>query len=186
MPESELDFEEVARAHYVTLFRLALSLTRNEAEACDLTQQAFYRLATRKHQLLDPGKVKWWLITTLRREFYHERRRQVRHPHCEYDGTEHDAPALPPESIDSMDAEHVMDAVLSLDDKYRSALMLFYVDDCSYKEISELLGIPIGTVMSRLARGKSQLNQILHSDFKSQPQNVVALDNRTNIKVNDR
>ena len=66
MPESELNFEEVARTHYAALYHLALSLTRREAEARDLTQQTFYRLATRRHQLRDVGKVKWWLMTTLK------------------------------------------------------------------------------------------------------------------------
>ena len=65
----ELDLEAVVGRFYASLYRFALSLTKNEAEAGDLTQQTFFILAQRSHQIRDTSKVKCWLFTTLRREF---------------------------------------------------------------------------------------------------------------------
>ena len=63
----ELDFEGLVNLHYASLYRFALSLTRKESDASDLTQQTFYVWATKGHQLLDASKVKSWLFTTLHR-----------------------------------------------------------------------------------------------------------------------
>ena len=67
MPDD--DFEQIVSQHYEPLYRFAFSLTRSEADACDLTQQTFYIWATKGHQLQDRSKVKSWLFTTLHREF---------------------------------------------------------------------------------------------------------------------
>src|SRR5262249_20576070 len=63
------DFESLVHLHYAALYRFALSLTCNENDASDLTQQTFYIWATKGHQLRDVSKVKAWLFTTLHREF---------------------------------------------------------------------------------------------------------------------
>ena len=63
------DFETVVAGYYEPLYRFAISLTRSEADACDLAQQTFYMWATKGHQLRDPSKVKSWLFTTLHRAF---------------------------------------------------------------------------------------------------------------------
>ncbi|MDA7867266.1 RNA polymerase sigma factor, partial [Verrucomicrobia bacterium] len=64
----ELNFEEIVDKHYTMLYRFAITLTHNEANACDLTQQTFYKWATKGHQLRDPKKLKAWLFTKLHRE----------------------------------------------------------------------------------------------------------------------
>ena len=78
-----LDFETLVNLHYAGLYRFALSLTRNETEARDLTQQTFYVWAAKGHQLHDPTKVKSWLYTTLHHEFLGAERRHNRFPHYE-------------------------------------------------------------------------------------------------------
>jgi RNA polymerase sigma-70 factor (ECF subfamily) len=155
------NFEQIVNTFYEALYRFALSLTQREAEASDLTQQTFYLWATRGHQLRDKTKLKSWLFTTLHREFLGARRRENRFPHYDIDAVDQELPTVSPQMVTEMDAEAVMNALLHVEDLYRAPLMLFYLEDNSYKEIAEILNIPLGTVMSRLARGKAQLRQLL-------------------------
>jgi RNA polymerase sigma-70 factor (ECF subfamily) len=74
---------------------------------------------------------------------------------------EHDLPNLTPSIVEQMDFETVMKALLEIDESYRAPLLLFYFEDFSYKQIAETLGVPPGTVMSRLARGKEMLRRLL-------------------------
>jgi RNA polymerase sigma-70 factor (ECF subfamily) len=153
-------FEAIVSEHYESLYRFALSLTRAEADAQDLTQQAFYVWATKGHQLRDRSKVKAWLFTTLHRAFLACRRRNNRFPHCEL---EEASDQLPPASSppNHLDSAHVLSALAKVDEVFQPALALFYLEDCSYKDIAEFLQVPVGTVKSRLARGISQLREIL-------------------------
>ena len=70
-------FETIVSDHYEPLYKFALSLTRAESDARDLTQHTFYIWATKGHQLRDASKVKTWLFTTLHRAFLEARRRQT-------------------------------------------------------------------------------------------------------------
>lgn len=155
------DFQALVDQFYQPLYRFALSLTRNEADACDLTQQTFALWATKGHQLRDGSKVKTWLFTTLYREQLGAWRRQNRHPHEEFTVSHEELTTLQPASIKSMDGDTVMRTLTELDEAYRVPVVLFYMEEYSYKEISEILEIPIGTVMSRISRGKQQLRQKL-------------------------
>jgi RNA polymerase sigma factor (sigma-70 family) len=155
-------FTQLVDAHYAPLFRFALSLTRREADACDLTQQTFYVWATKGGALRDVTKAKSWLFTTLYREFLRGRRRDQRWTSIE---------DLPPgetdvadEEIDRvrrMDGAMVLEALGTVDEVFRAPLTLFYVEDFSYVEIAEALDVPLGTIMSRLSRGKTQLRAVL-------------------------
>ena len=156
-----LEFENVVANHYGPLYQFAISLTRNEAEACDLTQQTFYIWAAKGHQLRDISKVKTWLFTTLHREFLGSRRRQTRFPHVELDDAVVDLPAIPPANVNQLDSEQLLEALEQLDEVYRAAVVLFYLEDYSYNEIAEILDIPLGTVKSRLTRGLQRLHQLL-------------------------
>jgi RNA polymerase sigma-70 factor, ECF subfamily len=156
-----LEFENVVAHHYGPLYQFAFSLTRNEAEACDLTQQTFYIWAAKGHQLRDVSKVKTWLFTTLHREFLGTRRRQSRFPHIELDDAAADLPVVPPANVNQLDSEQLLDALGNLDEVYRAAVVLFYLEDYSYNEIAEILNIPLGTVKSRLTRGLQRLHQLL-------------------------
>src|SRR5580658_9860691 len=139
---NDVDFENLVASHYEPLYQFAFSLTRDEAEACDLTQQTFYIWATKGHQLRDVSKVKTWLFTTLHREFLGSRRRQTRFPHVELDDASVDLPVVPPASVNQLDSEQLFGALEQLDEVYRAAVVLFYLEDYSYNEIAEILDIP--------------------------------------------
>jgi RNA polymerase sigma-70 factor, ECF subfamily len=161
-------FEAIVSEYYEPLYRFALSLTRAEADAQDLTQHVFYVWATKGHQLRDRSKVKAWLFTTLHRAFLAGRLRNNRFPHCELEEAAEQLPAaaLPPNHLDSA---HVLSALAKVDEVFQPALALFYLEDCSYKDIAELLQVPVGTVKSRLARGISQLREILCVNSPDEP-----------------
>jgi RNA polymerase sigma factor (sigma-70 family) len=153
------DFELIVSQHYEALYRFALSLTRAEADACDLTQQTFYIWATKGHQLRDRSKAKSWLFTILHREFLKIRRKTVRFPHFELNETNKDLPTISPETINALDAAQVLEFLGQVQEPYRAALTLFYLEDYSYKDIADILEVPVGTVSSRISRGLAQLQQ---------------------------
>ncbi|MGH8046488.1 MAG: RNA polymerase sigma factor [Chthoniobacterales bacterium] len=152
------DFQQLVDAHYASLYRFALSLARNETDAADLVQQTFTQWARKGHQLRDPSLAKTWLFTTLRREFLGTVRKADRYSD-EPPGDE-DA-SLEPEQAESLDAGEVMECLQKLPLEYREPLVLFYLKDLSYTEIAGILEVPIGTVMSRLSRGKERLRSML-------------------------
>jgi RNA polymerase sigma factor (sigma-70 family) len=154
-------FEAIVCEHYEALFRFAMSLTRTESEAWDLTQETFYIWARKGHQLRDPSKVKTWLFTTLHRAFLVARRRQVRFPHHELEDVSDQLPVITPELTDQVDSSQVLSALGRVEEVYQAAVALFYLQDCSYKEIAEILAVPVGTVKSRIARGIMKLRGIL-------------------------
>lgn len=164
-----VEFDHLVQEHYQGLYRFALSLTQREADAADLTQQTFLRWATRGFQLRDRSKAKTWLFTTLYREFLSGHRRGRRYPHVELADAEPDLPAVEPRTVESMDGQAVLEALQQLDETFRAPLMLFYLQQHSYQEIAAILAIPIGTVMSRLSRGKAQLRQKLTEDGAAAP-----------------
>lgn len=155
-------FPQLVRTYYAGLYRFALSLAKNSSDACDLTQQTFFIWATKGHSLRDESKAKTWLFTTLYREFLRSRRRASRH--TAVDDLSPDAQDFPDIEVDvvaKMDSQLVLEALQEVDVVFREPLTLFYLQDHSYLEIAEVLAVPIGTVMSRLSRGKSQLRALL-------------------------
>lgn len=158
-----LDFEDLVACHYGPLYQFAFSLTRDEADACDLTQQTFCIWAAKGHQLRDISKVKTWLFTTLHREFLGSRRRQTRFPHVELEYVAGELPTVSPATINQLDSEQLFEALKQLDEIYRATVTLFYIEDYSYNEIAEILDIPLGTVKSRLTRGLQRLYVLLNN-----------------------
>ena len=161
------DFEGVVALYYEPLYKFAYSLTRTEDEACDLTQQTFYVWASKGHQLRDQSKVKTWLFTTLHRQFLESRRRQTRFPHQELGEAEFELPTVAPTFASGLDGAVVLGALGKVDEIYQAAVALFYLEDYAYKEISEILDVPLGTVKSRIARGIAQLQQLLAVDISA-------------------
>ena len=157
----ELDLAALVEEYYPPLYKFAYSLTGSEADASDLTQQTFYIWQTKGHQLREAGKVKSWLFTTMHHEYLNSKRRFTRFPHCDLDQAQGELPPAPALSPNQLDAETVVAALARVDQPHQGAVALFYLEDYSYKEIAEILKIPIGTVKSRLARGIAQLQQLL-------------------------
>lgn len=169
-------FEAIVSEHYEALYRFALSLTRAEADARDLTQHTFYIWATKGHQLRDFAKVKAWLYTTLHRAFLQARRRQGRFPEQELDDAIEQSSADAPVLADQVDAFQVLPALAKVDEKYQAAVALFYLEDYAYKDIAAILDVPIGTVKSRIARGIAQLREILLPDATISPRGQLEWD----------
>ena len=158
----DLDPQALVETYYVPLYRFAMSLSRSESDAWDLAQQTYFLWAKKGHQLRDKTKVKTWLFTTLYHEFLASRRRRERFTDEELDEEEQAAPEVPAEAIDeNLNGAVVREALLQITEKYRAPLVLFYLKSQSYKQIADILGIPIGTVMSRISRGKSELRRLL-------------------------
>jgi len=154
-------FEDVVKRYYRPLYQFALNLTHAASEAADMTQQAFYLWATRGHQLREDSKVKTWLFTTLHREFLRARRQERRFPHYELEDVCIELPSVEPLLADTLDATRVLEALARLPAQYKAPVTLFYLREHSYKEIADILGVPVGTVQSRIARGKSQIQRML-------------------------
>ncbi len=164
------DFEQIVSAHYEALYRFALSLTRAESDALDLTQQTFYVWAAKGHQLRDRSKAKAWLFTTLHRAFLGTRQRHARFPHHGLEEVPiEDLPAFSPDFANAVDSPQVVSALAKVDQVYQAAVALFYLEDCSYQEIAEILEVPLGTVKSRIARGIMQLRQLLGVSAPERP-----------------
>ncbi len=155
------DIGRLASAHYEVLYRYAYRLAGSAAEAADLTQETFFIAQTQLKQLRDPDRARPWLIRILRNLFLQSRRR-MQHIHFT------DADDLADELVEPMadeppeiTEEALQAALSSLDERFRLPLVLFYFEDLSYQAIADTLEIPIGTVMSRLARAKGHLRRQL-------------------------
>ncbi len=162
------NFKQLIDAHYQGLHRFAQSLCRRDGLADDLVQQTFLQWARKGHTLRDQDKAKTWLFTTLYREWLSLNRRERKFEHVEFDSDLHGSSSELPDAEPQVDSATLHTALMDLNEHYRSPLVLFYLRELSYREISEALNLPIGTVMSRLSRGKDALRKALH-----QTQSVV-------------
>ena len=154
------DFQQLIADHYSGLTRFAQSLCKREGLAEDMVQQTFLQWARKGHTLRESDRAKTWLYTTLYREWLGIARREKRFEHVEFEADHHGAVEESPEPqrVDSASLQQALD---KLEEHYRSPLVLFYLRELSYREIAETLGLPIGTVMSRLSRAKDALRGLL-------------------------
>ena len=169
---SQTEFERLVDRQYAPLFRFALSLAKSEAEAADLTQQTFFLWAAKSHQLRDQSKAKAWLFTTLYREFLGRRRHEMRFPKIELEEAREAEMSILPD-VAALDSAAVLQALHEVEEPFRAPLTLFYLEQFSYREIAEVLDVPIGTVMSRLSRGKAFLRQRLLSQEETCGNKIV-------------
>lgn len=169
-------FEQIVETHYQGLYRFALSMCRRDATAQDLVQQTFLQWARKGHTLRDSAKVKTWLFTTLYRDWLSQARREKKYEEIEFEpdlhGARHEEHAAPPR-VDGSTLQRALD---ELPASYRAPLVLFYLKELSYKEIAETLGVPIGTVMSRLSRAKDLLRSILQRIEERTSSNIITAD----------
>ena len=158
---ADLDFERLVDSCYVPLYRFALSLTRTENDAGDLVQETFHVWAVKGHQLQDASKARSWLFTTLHRQFLETQRKRTRFPHLELEDAREELPTVGPDTVNRLNAADVLDLLGCVDEPFQAPVALFYLEDCSYEEIAQILQIPLGTVKSRIARGLIQLKRLL-------------------------
>ena len=160
----------MALVHLDSLYHVALRLTRNRAEAEDVVQEAFLR-AFRSFHRFNPGtNCRAWLFTILRNVFLNRVRTQGREvPEAEMGGLDH-AEMTSERHVDRNPEEQYLQTMLhgdvdraltTLPLAFREAVMLVDIEGLTYREVAEVLGCPIGTVMSRLSRGRALLRRAL-------------------------
>jgi len=171
----EPDFQQLVDRQYAPLYRFALSLSKSEADAADLTQQTFFLWASKGGQLRDRSKAKSWLFTTLYREFLSRRRHEVRFPKVELDDVREEEMSIS-SNVNAFDSATVLQALREVEEPFGAPLTLFYLEQFSYREIADVLDVPIGTVMSRLSRGKALLRQRLLAKEDALGNKVVAFE----------
>lgn len=167
-------FEATALPQADSLYGMALRLTRSEAEAEDLVQDTLVR-AYRFWASFKPGtSVRAWLFTILRNTFinrYHRQGRdralaeglELEHEAVGAAGPIASAPPTPEQALGQLALRERIEAALEkLPPDYRMAVALADIEGLSYKEIAEAMECPIGTVMSRIYRGRRQLHKLLH------------------------
>jgi RNA polymerase sigma-70 factor (ECF subfamily) len=181
---NEVDYEQAVSSFYEGLYRFAYSLAGNGDDACELTQETYARLLAKGGQVRDHSKVKSWLYTTLYRIFLGWKNRAARLPHHEISSVEQELPSVAPAMLDVLENEGVVQALFEMDELYRQPLMLFYLDNHSYQEIGALLGIPIGTVMSRLSRAKAMLRVALTTKSIGAERGIIPLDETSHRRRN--
>ena len=157
-PELQQRVAELIGQHYELLYRVSFRLTGSTADAEDLTQQTFLTAQQKLHQLRELESAKSWLLAILRHHFFRNRSRAARQ------SVPLDSLPEPSDSIDEptvFDSEELQLALNELPEEFRFPLVLYYFHELSYQEIATQLDIPLGTVMSRLSRGKQHLRRRL-------------------------
>lgn len=170
MPSRQAGFERVAMPHMDSVYRMARRLTGNESEAEDLVQDTFLRAyrAFDTFELRQYG-AKPWLLKILHNTFYTRMGRSAREATLSEDFNFETLPANPDPAAEMSVADLDWDqfdqelkaAVGVLAPEYREVLLLWALEDLSYKEIAEVCDCAIGTVMSRLYRARQQVSQRL-------------------------
>lgn len=173
--EAEDRFERDALPLLDDIYRGALRLTRNPADAQDLAQETFLRAYRSWHQFEDGTNIKAWLFRILMNQYitsYRASQKRVATVPVDEDTgfdlyenlrarKEPDAGSAESLVIDALMDEEVVEALNDLSDDFRMVVVLADIEGFSYKEIAEMLAIPIGTVMSRLHRGRKALQRSL-------------------------
>jgi RNA polymerase sigma-70 factor, ECF subfamily len=161
-------FEQEALALLDRLYGAALRLTRNGADAEDLVQETYLRAFRSAHQYQPGTNLRGWLFTILHNTHLNQRRDRARNPvdvdseAVELASNAADGPATPEEELlrATMDAD-LREALDELPEAFREAVWLRDVEQFSYDEIARIVQVPIGTVMSRISRGRRLLHDRL-------------------------
>jgi RNA polymerase sigma-70 factor (ECF subfamily) len=151
---------QLVSEHYASLYRYAFRLTGTAADAEDLTQETFCAAQAKMGQLREPGRVKSWLFSILRNAYLHRARAERQHRTVSLEDL-NELCDPPPEPSPPVGPEELQQALNDLPEVFRTPIILYYFDDFSYRDIAEQMDLPLGTVMSRLARAKAYLRNRL-------------------------
>ena len=152
------------------LRRYARTFVRDAAAADDLVQDTLERAISRWHQRRSDGETRAWLFTILHNlAVNHLRRAARRGREVPLDDAGESDVAVPSTQEDALRRDDILGAVGQLPDDQRSVLLLVSLEDVSYAEAARVLDIPIGTVMSRLARARARLLKLLEEPASDRP-----------------
>ena len=160
-------FEADALSHLDSLYGTALRLVRNEADAQDLVQDTYVKAFRSATQFTPGTNLKAWLFTILHNNFRNRRRDKGRDPvDVDSDRLDESAPVDPAATPEEQMLRGALDVNLqealdALPEAFREAVWLRDVEEFPYAEIAEMLGVPVGTVMSRISRGRRMLYERL-------------------------
>jgi len=158
-PGGKRGIAPLVELHYESLYRYAFRLSGSAADADDLTQETFCKAQEQFAQLRDPTRAKNWLFRILRNAWLHRVRSEKVSRLVSLDNMS-DVPQSEPDKGFELDRD--LQSVLNeLSEDWRTPIILFYFEDFSYRDIAEQMDLPLGTVMSRLARAKAYLRQRL-------------------------
>ena len=165
--EASTSFDDEVLPHLDAAYNLARWLTRNDSDAQDVVQEASLR-AFKYWAGFSHADSRSWLLAIVRNTFYTWARHRSLDtgPLSEGDLDALDSGAPTPEhaALQDSDARELESALEGLPAEFREAIILREIDGCSYKEIADIASVPIGTVMSRLARGRKRLQaSLLHT-----------------------
>jgi RNA polymerase sigma-70 factor, ECF subfamily len=158
-------FKKLTYPHLDFLYNVALKYTGKTYEAEDLVQETMYTAFRKFHQLREESKCRAWLFMILRSHFLKEQRQLIKRPFLDdgsgylkhvVDETSQSLSKKYEEKVDKIEVQRILDL---LPEKFKSPLVLYYIEDMTYQEISEFMDVPIGTVMSRLARAKKHMKK---------------------------
>ena len=156
------DIDALLEPEIPALRRYAYALLRNDDAADDLVQDCLERALSRWYLRRRDGDLRAWLFTILRNLYISDlRRRRRRGPHVGLDDAA--ALGLGPAQEAQVETRDLLVALDQLPEEQKSVLLLVGVEDFSYEETARILGIPLGTVMSRLARGRQRLRSLVEN-----------------------
>lgn len=156
LPARQRTVKRLVDEHYASLYRYAYRLSGSGPDAEDLTQEAFCKAQQNLSQLRDWGRAKAWLFSILRNAYLHRVRAEKQQPCVSLDGIG-ELPEAVPEPLPEIDPHRLQRALNELPEVFRTPILLYYFEDFSYRDIAEQMDLPMGTVMSRLARAKAYL-----------------------------
>src|SRR5208282_3356164 len=166
-------FEQHAMPHLDNLYTAALHLTRNPSDAKDLLQDTVLRAYRFFHQFTPGTNCRAWLLTILYNSFRNDYRRASREQtsvspenferEIEAQSLRSDRPQADPESMlfEKLLDHEVQAALAKLPEEFRSAMLLVDIEELSYQEAARALAVPVGTVRSRLSRGRAMMRETL-------------------------
>lgn len=176
-PSAKSGFEEEALPHLDAVYRFALRLSGSAAEAEDLVQETFLRAFKAWDQFERGTKAKSWLFTICRNVFLRGRERIQRHDEIVSETADRSGPGPNPvnpvwvsalgadpegDFFESIVDDRIVEAIAALPEEYRTAVVLSDIEGLPYAEIAELVDAPVGTVKSRLFRGRRRLQEVLY------------------------